>query len=125
LRPPPAERPYSVPLNPSKADAGETPVRKGPLGAAIVSFVIAAQAYSLDAAATIVNADEFAVVRDGMTIFDDSFNRNIILNGGSGTIVPSGTAFSDGTPATFFVQGSIPETTANNGEAPLIPRTVA
>jgi len=67
---------------------------------------------------TVVNADEFAVVRDGATILDDSFNRNTTLNGGSGTPgVPSGTTFSDGTAATYFVQGSIPETTANNGQA--------
>ena len=29
------------------------------------------EAYSLDAAATVVNLDEFAVVRNGTTIFDD------------------------------------------------------
>jgi hypothetical protein len=81
---------------------------------------LATQAYSLGAAATVVNVDEIAVVRNGATILDDSFNRNITLNGGSGTLgVPSGTTFSDGTPATYFVQGSIPETTANNGQAQL------
>ncbi|MBV9375946.1 MAG: PEP-CTERM sorting domain-containing protein [Alphaproteobacteria bacterium] len=58
-------------------------------------------------------------MRNGTTIFDDSFNRNTTLNGGSGTNLPSGTTFSDGTPASYFVQGSIPETAANNGQAQL------
>src|SRR5262249_17258645 len=89
------------------------------LAVALLSAALAAQAAcSLEAAATVVNADEFAVVRDGATILDDSFNRNTTLNGGSGTPgVPSATPFSDGTAATYFVQGSIPETTANNGQA--------
>jgi hypothetical protein len=56
-------------------------------------------------------------VRDGAGIFDDSFDRNATLNGGSGSIIPSGTTFSDGTPANYFVQGSIPLTTLNNGQA--------
>lgn len=85
---------------------------------ALLSAALVAEVYSPDAAATIVYADEFAVVRDGTIILDDSFNRNTLLNGGSGTLgVPSGTTFSDGTAATYFVQGSIPETTANNGQA--------
>jgi hypothetical protein len=84
---------------------------------ALLSAVLAAQAYSLDAPATVVNADEVAVVLSGTTIFDDSFDRNITLNGGSGKVVASETNFSDGTPANYFVQGSIPEMTANNGQA--------
>jgi hypothetical protein len=87
------------------------------VGVALLSVALGAPAYSLDAAATVVNFDEFKVVRDGTTIFDDSFNRNMTLNGGSGTSLPSGTTFSDGTPANYFVQGSIPLTTANNGQA--------
>lgn len=87
------------------------------LAVALLSVALALQAYSLDAAATVVNADEVAVVRNGTTILDDSFDRNITLNGGSGKVLSSGTTFSDGTPANYFVQGSIPETTANNGQA--------
>jgi hypothetical protein len=88
------------------------------VAAALLSAALGAQAaYSLEAAATAVNFNEFAVVRDGTTIFDDSFNRNATLNGGSGMIVPSGTNFSDGSAANYFVQGSIPVTTANNGQA--------
>ena len=86
---------------------------------ALLSVALVTQAYSLDAAATVVNLDEFAVVRNGTTIFDDSFNRNTTLSGGSGTVLPSGTTFSDGTAANYRVQGSIPETTANNGQAQL------
>jgi hypothetical protein len=86
---------------------------------ALLSAALVTQAYSLDAAATVVNVDEFAVVRDGTTIFDDSFDRNTTLNGGSGTVLPSGTTFSDGTAANYRVIGSISETTANNGQVQL------
>jgi hypothetical protein len=83
----------------------------------LLSAALAAQAYSLDAAATAVNVDEVAVIRDGVTIYDDSFNRDDTLIGGSGAFVQPGTTYSDGTPATYHVIGSIPETTANNGQA--------
>ena len=79
--------------------------------------VLLAQAYAIDAAATSVNVDEVAVVRNGATIYDDSFNRDDTLIGGSGAFVQPGTTYSDGTPATYHVIGSIPETTANNGQA--------
>ena len=87
------------------------------LAVAFLPAALAAQAYSLDAAATVVNVDEWAVTRDGVTILDDSFDRNMTLNGGPGAFVPSGTTFSDGSPASYFVQGSIPLTTVNNGQA--------
>lgn len=86
---------------------------------ALLSVALVTQIYPLDAAATVVNLDEVAVVRNGTTIFDDSFNRNITLNGGSGAFLPSGTTFSDGTVANYHVIGSIPEITANNGQAQL------
>ena len=86
---------------------------------ALLSVAVAGQAYPLDAGATVVNFDEFAVTRDGTTLFHDSFDRNITLNGGSGSLVSSGTTFSDGTPANYRVTGSIPETPANNGRAQL------
>jgi len=86
---------------------------------ALLSAAFAAQAYSLEAGATAVNVDEFGVVRNGTTLFDDSFSQNTTLVGGSGTVLPSGTNFSDGTPASYRVIGSIPETTANNGQAQL------
>jgi hypothetical protein len=70
------------------------------LAVALLSAAVAAQAvYPLEAAATAVNVDEIAVVKNGTTILDDSFDRNITLSGGSGKIVPSGTTFTDdGTP---------------------------
>jgi hypothetical protein len=85
----------------------------------LLSAALVTEVFLIDAAATIVNVDEFAVVRNGTTIFDDSFNRNTTLKGGSGTIVPSGTTFSDGTAANYRVIGSISETTANNGQVQL------
>lgn len=94
-------------------------LHKGALAAAIALVVVAMQAYSIEAAATVVDVNEFAVMRSGTTIFDDSFNRNATLNGGPGTMVPSGTTFSDDSAANYFVQGVIPETTANNGQAHL------
>jgi hypothetical protein len=89
------------------------------LTVALLSGALTTQAaYSLEAAATVVNVNEWAVARNGATILDDSFNRNMTLDGGAGSFVPSGTTFEDdGTPASYFVQGSIPLTTANNGQA--------
>ena len=78
---------------------------------ALLLSALVTQAYSLDASATVVNVDEFAVVQNGTTIFDDSFDRNTTLNGGSGTSLPSGTTFSDGTAANYRVVGSFPKTT--------------
>jgi hypothetical protein len=70
------------------------------------------------AAATVVNADEFSVTKSGIAIFDDTFSSNTTLVGGNGTTVPSGVNFSGtSTGANYFVQGSIPQTTANNGQA--------
>src|SRR5271165_3386768 len=86
---------------------------------ALLSAALVTVVYSIDAAADVVNLDEFTVARNGTTIFDDSFNRNTTLNGGSLKVLPSGTTFSDGTAANYAVRGSIPETTANNGQAQL------
>jgi hypothetical protein len=49
---------------------------------ALLSAALVTEAYSVDAAASVVNVDEFAVARNGTTIFDDSFNRDITLDGG-------------------------------------------
>ncbi|MGH7066384.1 MAG: PEP-CTERM sorting domain-containing protein [Acetobacteraceae bacterium] len=70
------------------------------------------------AAATVVNADELSVIEGGTGIFDDSFSSNATLVGGTGTIVPSGIDFTGTTTgANYFVRGSIPQSTANNGQA--------
>jgi hypothetical protein len=63
--------------------------------------------------------DEFSVTLNGSPLFDDTFNQNTTLNGGTGTTVPSGSNFAGGTAANYFVHGTIPETTANNGQAQL------
>ena len=83
------------------------------------SFAAVALAYPGIAAADVFNLDEFAVTRNGTQIFDDSFNQNASLIGGSGTVVPSGTDFSNCHAANYFVHGAITETTANNGQATL------
>ena len=69
------------------------------------------------AAATSIYMDEFSVTRSGSPLYDDSFNQSITLSGGTGTVVPSGIDFADDGPASYFVRGKIPETTANNGQA--------
>ena len=73
------------------------------IAVALLSAALVTEVYLVDAAASVVNVDEFAVARNGTTIFDDSFNRDITLDGGSGTVIPSGTTFSDGTAATYRV----------------------
>jgi hypothetical protein len=85
----------------------------------LVSAALIAEAYSLHAVATVVNIDEFEVVRNGTTLFDDSFDRNATLNGGSGANLPSGTTFPDGTSANYGVRGSFTESATNNGRAQL------
>ena len=78
-------------------------------------LVIAPAAASADS----VNADELEVIRNGTTIFDDSFASGTPLVGGNGTLQPASVNFSDNTPANYFVHGTIPQTTANNGQATL------
>lgn len=83
-------------------------------------FVLGAIALSIDpgtAAATSTPMDEFSVTLSGSPLFDDSFNQNTTLNGGTGSSVPSGVNFTGGGPANYFVHGTIPESTANNGQA--------
>jgi hypothetical protein len=92
---------------------------------ALLSVAFAAVGYSLDAAATVVNVDEYAVVRNGTTIFDDSFDRNTTLNGGSGTVLPSGTTFSDGTRRTTASRARSPKPRQTTAKHSWIPRTVA
>src|SRR5262249_15649614 len=41
------------------------------------------------------------------------------LVGGNGTLQPASVTFSDGSTANYFVHGTIPQTTANNGQATL------
>jgi hypothetical protein len=96
------------------------------LAVALLSAALAAQAaYSLEAAATVVNVDEIAVVKSGVTIFDDSFDRNTTLNGGNGTVVPSGTNFSDGTPASYFVRAPSRKPRHTTARLSGIPRTAS
>jgi hypothetical protein len=94
-----------------------------PVGSALLTaalLVIAPAAESADS----VNADEFEVIRGtattpSTTIFDDSFASGTTLVGGNGTQLPASVTFSDGTTANYFVHGTIPQTTANNGQATL------
>jgi hypothetical protein len=91
-------------------------LRAAPL---FVFAAIAAAAAPNPAAATSIFMDEFSVTRNGSPLFDDSFNQNTTLNGGTGSTVASGSNFAGDGPANYFVLGTIPESTANNGQAHL------
>ena len=83
-------------------------------------FVLGAVAALTDpdtAGATSIFMDEFSVIRNGSPLFDDTFNQNVTLTGGTGSTVSSGVSFTGDGPANYFVGGTIPETTANNGQA--------
>jgi hypothetical protein len=67
---------------------------------------------------TTVNVDEFQVILNQSVIFDDSFNSNTTLQN-SGPLQPASVTFSNGATADYFVHGTIPQTTANNGQATL------
>jgi PEP-CTERM motif len=90
------------------------PLRAAPL---FVLAGLAAAAAPSPAAATLIHMDEFSVTLNGSPLFDDSFNQNTTLNGGAGSTVASGVNFAAGGPASYFVHGAIPESTANNGQA--------
>ena len=84
-----------------------------------VLAVMCAMSHPLTAQAETVFLDEYSVMRDGTQIFDDTFNRNTTLNGNPPAPVNSGTMFSDSSAAEYFVRGTIPEATGNNGQAEL------
>jgi PEP-CTERM motif len=91
----------------------------------LVLMSVGLSAVPREAAADTFALDEFGVTRLGTPIFDDSFGQVASLSGGSGTVVSSGVNFlappgATG-PANYFVVGTIPETTMNNGQALLNP----
>jgi hypothetical protein len=89
------------------------------VGPFLLLVALAATAAPSPAFAIAIDVDEFSVTRNGNPLFDDTFNQNTTLIGGLGTTVASGVNFAGGTAANYFVHGSIPETTANNGQAQL------
>jgi hypothetical protein len=60
-----------VAYNPRATLLGAQMCHSRRVAVALLSVALVTQVYSLDAGAAIVNVDEFAVVRDGTTIFDD------------------------------------------------------
>ena len=82
-------------------------------------WVVALLSSTAMATPTTVNVDQFAVQLNTPLIFNDSFNSNTSLVGGTGALQPASVTFSDGTTANYFVHGTIPQTTANNGQATL------
>lgn len=86
---------------------------------------VAAESPVGPAHAEAITIDDFAVTRNGTAIFDDNFAQNAVLSGS--TIPTASTAITglpsvpnfldDSTPATYFVQGSIVESSAGGGQA--------
>ena len=88
-----------------------------PVAALFIVAGLASAAVPGSAEATSVNMDEFSVTLNGSPLFDDSFNQNTNLIGGTGTTVASGVNFAGGGAASYFVHGTIPESTTNSGQA--------
>jgi PEP-CTERM motif len=90
----------------------------------LVLMAVGLSAMPREATADTFPLDEFGVTL-GTPIFDDSFGQVSSLSGGSGAVVSSGVNFlaPPGAmgPANYFVVGTIPEATANNGQALLNP----
>jgi hypothetical protein len=110
----PCSKEWLADCGPLRRPAGRLRQRLAPL------FVLAGFAVAFHAnvaAATVVNADELNVTLNGGALFDDSFAQNTTLVGGNGSFVASGVDFSTGTAADYFVRGSIPESSTNNGQA--------
>jgi hypothetical protein len=60
------------------------------------------------ASADVAIMDEFKLTLSGPTpVFDDKFSAGLPLVGGAGTVLPAGTTFSDGSPAFYFVLGTV------------------
>jgi hypothetical protein len=61
------------------------------------------------ASADVVNLYNFGVTLNGNTVFFDNFNTGT-LSGGSGTVLPAGPTYSDGSLALYQVIGTLQET---------------
>jgi hypothetical protein len=61
------------------------------------------------ASADVVNLYNFGVTLNGNTVFTDNFSTGT-LNGGSGTVLPAGPKYSDGSLALYQVIGTVTET---------------
>jgi hypothetical protein len=72
------------------------------LGLAVVALLLSVQG----AVAEVITLDDFSVVRNGITIFDDTFSEGVTL---TSPISPSGIDFSNGFPASYTVNGKITE----------------
>jgi len=94
--------------------------KEATVGGLLILIAVGLSAVPREAAADVFPVDEFSVTRNGAPLFDDSFNSTTTLM--PPNPVASGINFTpDGSPANYFVQGTIPQTTANNGQALLNP----
>ncbi|NUZ05330.1 PEP-CTERM sorting domain-containing protein [Piscinibacter koreensis] len=64
-------------------------------------------AASFESAAIVVEIDRFTISRDGVVVFDDTFN--------DGAAPPSAPNFSTGAPLTYNVQGTLPAGSESGG----------
>jgi len=82
----------------------------------VVVAVVLGESVCTSALADVFYLNDFRVTLGTTTIFDDSFNQGLTLNGSPPAIVSSGVNFSNGDPANYFVTGTIPE---SGGQAQL------
>jgi hypothetical protein len=80
------------------------------------SFAAIVLAYPGIAAADIVDLDQFQVIKGGVSIFNDTFDRTVSFAGGTGTNFYSGINFPNTDPANYHVKGTMTE---NGSEAVL------
>ncbi len=75
---------------------------------ALVPAALFALGFLKGASADVATMDEFTLTLSGSThVFDDKFSAGLPLVGGAGTALPAGTTFSDGSPAFYFVLGTV------------------
>lgn len=88
-------------------------------GAALLAAFVVAQGLAAPARADVATLDEFRVTVGTNSLFTDSFNRNLTLDGSTPTTLYSGVNFPNGAPANYFVNGTVTESTAGGGQAQL------
>jgi hypothetical protein len=93
--------------------------RRWLIGFLAVLAVLVTQSFPRQADALVVFVDDFSVTRNGTQIFDDSFNRNATLTSPSATAPNVPNFLDNGAAATYFVQGSISESSVSGGLAQL------
>jgi hypothetical protein len=75
----------------------------------LVPAAVFALGFPTAASADVVNMHNFGLTLNGSTVFTDAFGVNQVLAGGNGTVLPSGSNFSNGSPGLYLVMGTVTE----------------